>query len=160
MPCSGESLTEVKAGGASSRHPAPMQTALLPPHQAMALSLDAVAEAGVDIVPVYFERFFAQQPADSAMFHNRAASQGAMVGEMLTMLLAQAAGEEWVPMMMRAQVATHWDHGPIALERYRNALDLLVDVLAETAGALWLPEYEAAWRGQVKRMFALIARVY
>ena len=60
MPCSGESLTEVKAGGASSRHPAPMQTALLPPHQAMAMSLDAVAEAGVDIVPVYFERFFAQ----------------------------------------------------------------------------------------------------
>lgn len=137
-----------------------MQTALLPPHEAMTASLDAVAEAGVDIVPVYFERFFAQCPADSAMFHNRAASQGAMVNEMLTMLLAQAAAEEWVPMMMRAQVTTHWDHGEITLQRYRDALDLLVDVLADTAGPAWLPAYEAAWRGQVERMFALIARVY
>ena len=137
-----------------------MQTALLPPHEVMTASLDAVAEAGGDIVPVYFERFFAQRPADSAMFHNRAASQGAMVNEMLSMLLAQAGNEEWVPMMMRAQVTTHWDHGEIALQRYRDALDLLVDVLADTAGARWLPEYEAAWRGQVERMFALIARVY
>lgn len=126
----------------------------------MLASLELVAEAGVDIVPVYFERFFAQCPADSAMFHNRAASQGAMVNEMLTMLLAQAASEEWVPMMMRAQVTTHWDHGTIPLERYRDALDLLVDVLADTAGPRWLPEHDAAWRGQMERMLALIARVY
>lgn len=132
----------------------------LSPHDAMMQSLDAVAEAGVDIVPAYFARFFAQCPADEAMFLNRAASQGAMVNEMLTMLLAQAAGEEWVPMMMRAQVTTHWDHGEIPLERYRAALDLLVDVLADTAGAGWQAEWDAAWRGQVERMFALIARVY
>lgn len=137
-----------------------MQQDTVTPHEAMMLSLDAVAAAEVDIVPVYFARFFAQVPADEAMFLNRAASQGAMVNEMLTMLLAQASGEEWVPMMMRAQVTTHWDHGEIPLERYRQALDLLVDVLAETAGPRWRREYDAAWRGQVERMFALIARVY
>lgn len=132
----------------------------LTPHDTMLASLEAVAEAGQDIVPPYFERFYAACPADEAMFHNRASSQGAMVNEMLTMLLAQAEGAEWLPMMMHAQVTTHHDHGDIALPRYREALDLLVDVMGDTAGPRWLPEYEAVWRGQVERMFALITRFY
>ncbi|MBU6268764.1 MAG: globin [Sphingomonadales bacterium] len=127
-------------------------------HDLMLASLDAVAVADVDIVPRYFERFLAGRPDEAALFHNRAASHGAMVNEMLTMLLAQAADEGWVPMMMRAQVTTHHDHGDIALDRYRDALDLLVEVLAEAAGPRWRPEFDRVWRGACDRLYALIAR--
>lgn len=120
----------------------------------------AIAEAGVDIVPVYFERFFTRFPGQSANFHNRVTSQGAMVNEMLTMLLAQAGGESWVPMMMRAQVTTHHDHGAISLDEYRGALDLLVEVLADAAGAGWTDAADAAWHGEADRLYALIERAY
>lgn len=126
----------------------------------MCASLDLVAEAGVDIVPAYFERFFALYPADAENFHNRASAQGAMVNEMLTMLLAQAAGEDWVPMIMRAQVTTHYTHGDIALEQYRGALTLLVDVLRDTAGSGWTAAYEQAWSEEAEALFALIARYH
>ena len=120
----------------------------------------AIAEAGVDIVPVYFDRFFVRFPGQAANFHNRVTSQGAMVNEMLTMLLAQAGGESWVPMMMRAQVTTHHDHGAITLDEYRGALDLLVEVLAEAAGDGWTDAADAAWTGEADRLYALIERAY
>ena len=137
-----------------------MDTALDTRHALMLASLDLVAERGVDIVPRYFARFYAAFPDDEANFHNRAASQGAMVNEMLTMLLAQAAGEQWVPMIMRAQVTTHYTHGEIALSQYRDALTLLVDVLAEAAGPGWTDVHDQAWREEADTLFALIARHY
>ncbi|MDE2595837.1 MAG: globin [Sphingomonadales bacterium] len=137
-----------------------MAATVLDARAAMEQSLDAVAEAGIDIVPVVFARLFAAHPQDRAMFHNPGASEGAMVTEIMTMLLAQAAGEPWVPMMMRHQVATHHDHGLIPVERYRQTLDLFIDVLAETAGPRWLPAHEQAWRGEVDRLSALIEKHY
>ncbi len=129
-------------------------------HGMMTASLEGIAERGVDIVPAYFARFYAAFPGDEANFHNRAASQGAMVNEMLTMLLAQAAGETWVPMIMRAQVTTHYSHGDIALSQYRDALSMLVDVLADAAGPDWSAAQDAAWREEADALFALIARYY
>ncbi len=83
-----------------------------------------------------------------------------MVNEMLTMLLAQAAGETWVPMIMRAHVTTHYSHGDIALSQYRDALTMLVDVLADAAGPDWSAAQDAAWREEADALFALIARSY
>lgn len=140
--------------------PFPMTITTLSAHDAMQDSLMAIAEAGADIVPLYFDRFFARFPGQASNFHNRATSQGAMVNEMLTMLLAQASGESWVPMMMRAQVATHHDHGAISLDEYRGALDLLVEVLADAAGDRWSAAAEAAWCGEADRLYALIERAY
>jgi hemoglobin-like flavoprotein len=137
-----------------------METLLDTRHALMTASLDSIAEQGVDIVPAYFARFYAAFPDDEANFHNRAASQGAMVNEMLTMLLAQAAGETWVPMIMRAQVTTHYNHGDIALSQYRDALTLLVDVLAEATGPDWSAVQDAAWRAEADALFALISRYY
>lgn len=123
-------------------------------------SLDAVAASNVDIVPVFFARFFAEFPAEQANFHNPRSSQGLMVNEIMTMLLALAAEEDWLPLMLRTQVRTHHDHGDLALERYRDVLGLFVTVLGEVAGARWTPAYERAWRDQAARMFALIERYY
>lgn len=137
-----------------------MQNESLSAHDLMLASLDAVAQADVDIVPVYFERFFGSFPAEEKNFYNKDSSRGLMVNDMLSMLLGQAEGADWMPMMMRTQVITHRDHGDIALERYRDALDLLVTVLADVAGDRWCAAYEQAWRGETAKMFALIERAY
>ncbi|NBC37551.1 hypothetical protein GTZ99_13430 [Novosphingobium sp. FSY-8] len=129
-------------------------------HAAMLDSLEVIALADVDIVPLYFTRFFATYPDEEGNFYNKTSSQGLMVNEMLSMLLAQAEGAEWVPMMTRTQVITHRDHSDIALERYRGALDLLVAVLAAAAGDGWTPAHHAAWQGEVDRLFTLIARAH
>lgn len=123
-------------------------------------SLEAVAETGVDIVPLYFERYFAAYPADKAMFYNRQSSQGVMVNEMLTALLSQAEGSDWVRTYLRAQVTTHHDKGVFPVERYRAALDVLIDVLGTTAGDRWSPAYESAWRNEAARMYGMIVQYY
>lgn len=122
--------------------------------------LEAVGDAGVDPAPLFFDRFYAAYPHERERFCNRASSEGLMVNEMLSMLLAQAGGEPWVSTMMRAQVNTHHDHGEVALDQYRVAFDLLLDVLAEAAGERWKTDDAAVWRAQADGLFALIARYY
>lgn len=137
-----------------------MVTATLTAHALMLESLEAVAASDIDIVPVFFTRFFAEFPAEQANFHNPRSSQGLMVNEIMTMLRALAADEDWLPMMLRTQVRTHHDHGDLALERYRDVLNLFVTVLVEVAGTRWRPAYEQVWREQAARMFAMIERYY
>lgn len=129
-------------------------------HDRMAHSLEIVGAAGIDIVPLFFARFYAAYPEERERFCNRASSEGLMVNEMLAMLLAHAAQEPWLATMMRAQVNTHHDHGDIRLEQYRIALDLLVGVLREVAGDGWNSDHDAAWAAQVAGLFAMIARFY
>ena len=129
-------------------------------HGLMLASLDAVADAEVDIVPRFFARFYADHPQDRAMFHNPGSSHGAMVNEIMDTLLALAGGEEWVELMLRNQVRTHHDHGDIPLERYAQALDLFIAVLAEAAGPAWTAAHHHAWRTQADRMLAIITRWY
>lgn len=129
-------------------------------HDLMLQTLDAVAAADTDIVPLFFARFFADHPAEQVNFHNPGSSHGAMVNEILDTLLALASGEDWVELMLRNQVRTHHDHGDIALERYAQALDLFIAVLADAAGPAWSADQHRAWREQANRMFAIIARYY
>jgi hemoglobin-like flavoprotein len=126
------------------------------PHDAMMESLEAIAEADIDIVPRFFAELYARYPAEAANFLNPGHSHGTMANEMLTMLLALADGEGWVPTMMRIQQFTHDSHG-IALERYEQTLTTLVDVLRDAAGTRWLPEHDAVWRTQTRRLFGIIA---
>lgn len=134
-----------------------MTVATTPAADLMAQSLALVER---DIVPEFFARFFAGFPTEERNFHNRATSQGTMVNEMLSFLLALADGEDWLPTMLQTQVLTHHDKGEIALERYRDSLHLLVDVLADAAGPGWTVEHEGAWRGQADRLYAMIEGYY
>lgn len=137
-----------------------MESDVLTPHGLMMGSLEALAEAGIDIVPRFYVRFFAVYPEQEANFHNRVSSRGLMVNDMVAMLLAQAEGADWLPLVLRAQVATHNDKAAIVLEQYRGTLDLLVDTLAEAAAADWTGAEDRAWRGAAAGVFALIERYY
>ena len=150
----------VKAGRQSVWHSRHVEIDACTSLDLMTRSLEAVADAGIDIVPRFYSQLFALYPEQEANFHNRASSRGTMVNDMVAMLLAQAEGADWVSMIIRAQVATHHDHGDIALEHYRGTLHLLVDVLAEAAGPAWDDAQERAWRRQAAQLFDLIARFY
>ena len=132
----------------------------MPRHETMLRALDAVAESGVDIVPLFFERFYAACPEQAALFCNRGSSEGLMVNEMLSMLLAQAGEEAWLPTMMRAQINTHHDHGDIQLEQYRVTLGLLLETMQAVAGERWTPTFNKAWQDACDGLFGMIARYY
>jgi hemoglobin-like flavoprotein len=129
-------------------------------HAVMEGSLEVVAAAGIDIVPVFFERFHRAIPSQRERFYNRGSAEGLMVNEIIAMLLAHSRGEAWLPTMLRASVNTHHDHGGIELEHYRITFDTLVAVLRDTAGAGWTEDFERAWQGQADQLFALIKRYY
>ncbi|WP_139150029.1 hypothetical protein [Sphingobium yanoikuyae] len=119
-------------------------------------SLEGIALADIDVVPLFFEKLYERYPAEKPNFLNPEHSHGAMANEMMTMLLALAQGEDWVPTMMRIQQFTHRSFGDIAIERYGQALETLVDTLGDAAGAHWQPAYEAVWRAQTARLFQII----
>jgi hemoglobin-like flavoprotein len=129
-------------------------------HDTMLRALYAVAESGVDIVPLFFERFDAACPEQATLFCNRGSAEGLMVNEMLSMLLAQAAEEPWLPTMMRAQINTHHDHGDIQLEQYRVTLGLLMETLQSVAGERWTPAFSEAWQDACDKLFGMISRYY
>ena len=133
-----------------------MDAALASRHELLLASLEAAAAR--DIVPLFFARFFARWPHAEAMFANPRSSHGTMVNEMLSLLLAQAEGEAWVPMMTRQRVINHYDHGDIPLEQYASSLQILIDTLAEAAGDSWRGEWDAAWRAQAAQLCALIGK--
>ncbi len=131
-----------------------------PAYEALMASMDAIVADGVDIVPMFFAHFFRANPAEQAKFHNKLSSHGNMVNEIMGLLLAVAAEEPWVEMFTRAQLRTHEGYGDIALERYREALDMFVDVLGESAGARWTAEWDRCWRDQAARLMVMIERWY
>lgn len=129
-------------------------------HRAMLQSLECIAARDIDIVPRFFTRFFAAYPAERERFCNRTSSEGLMVNEMLSMLLASAAAEPWLATMMRAQVNTHHDHGDIAIDQYAAAFAMLVDVLREASGEHWIPAAEAAWQAHASALLEIVTRYH
>src|SRR3546814_1673165 len=58
-------------------------------------SLEAVMEAGKDITPFFYDRFFALYPEQRANFYHFESTSGNMVNEMITSVLALASNEAW-----------------------------------------------------------------
>jgi len=125
-------------------------------YDVMMESLEGIALADIDIVPLFFERLYERYPGEKPNFLNPEHSHGAMANEMMTMLLALAQGEDWVPTMMRIQQFTHRSFGDIAIVRYGQALETLVDVIRDAAGDDWRPAHEAAWRAQTAHLFRIV----
>src|SRR3546814_16575284 len=59
-------------------------------------SLEAVMEAGKDITPFFYDRFFALYPEQRANFYHFESTSGTMVNEMITSVLALASNEAWL----------------------------------------------------------------
>jgi len=123
-------------------------------------SLYAVAEAGQDITPVFFARFFARHPEQQAMFFQPTSSCPAMVKEILDSLLALATSDGWVDASIHNLVIAHRCYGNFPLPLYAELLDLFVETLAEVAGNRWSAAFDAAWRQVTAELYALIARAH
>ncbi len=123
-------------------------------------SLYAVAEAGEDITPHFFERFFDRHPEQQAVFFHPTVTCGAMMNEILESLMALATQESWVPTSIQNLVVAHRSYGDIPLPLYAELLDLFVETLAGIAGERWSAEYDAAWRRQSAELLELITRAH
>lgn len=119
-------------------------------------TLEAIGEAEIDPVPLYFERFFARFPEQDEQFHNRSSSEGMMFNEMLELLLGMAADKKWIPVLACSHVRTHDDHCDIGSEQYRGSLELMLEVLKEAAGDAWDERQQAAWRTEIERLMECI----
>ncbi|MGD9472462.1 MAG: globin [Novosphingobium sp.] len=123
-------------------------------------SLCAVAEAGEDITPHFFTRFFARHPEQQALFFQPRVSCGAMVNEILDSLLGLAAHEGWVNSSIHNLVIAHRCYGDFPPSLYAELLDVFVDTLADLAGERWNAGYDAAWRQLAAELHKLIVSAH
>lgn len=123
----------------------------------MERTLLAVADTGIDIAPLLFERFLAAYPVQRATFINLEAAMGRMTNETVEALLGLATSEFWVPVTIANFVDLHRNYGEIPLAQYVAFVDMVVDTLSEAAGAGWTEAQELAWRTQAKRLNGMIA---
>ena len=123
----------------------------------MASTLVAVADADIDIIPGLFERFFAAFPEQRPAFINLAAASGRMTNETIQALVGLAADESWVPVTITNFVDLHRNYGEIPQAQYMAFVDMVVDALADAAGAGWNEHAECAWQAQAGRLKAMIA---
>lgn len=123
----------------------------------MMQSLEVVADTGQDIVPIFFDRFFAAYPEQRRSFYHPNVTCGAMVNEILESLMGMATGETWVPGSIQSLVVAHRSFGDIPLDQYSGLLDIMIKTLAEIAGPRWTPEFEAAWQEQADELKQIIA---
>ena len=123
---------------------------------AMEASLAAVADAGVDIRYVLFDRFFAAFPDRRASFMIVDASSRRMTDETLQMMLGLAKGEGWVWPLVAELVFTHRAYGRLPIAEYDAFIDMTVEELGAAAGAAWSAATAAAWQRQAKALKAMI----
>lgn len=121
-------------------------------------SLYAVAETGEDITPHFFKRLFDRHPEQQAFFFHPDSTCGTMVNEMIELLMALAAGQQWVEGSTQSLVISHRCFADIDLPLYAESLDLLIDTMANLAAEQWTPQFDEAWRMQATRLNAIIAK--
>ncbi|MGP1281654.1 MAG: globin domain-containing protein [Parasphingopyxis sp.] len=120
----------------------------------MTALLEAAGEAGVDIVPIVFDRFFAEFPEARALFPHVEAAAGRMVNETLEAMLGLAENAWWVETTIVNFVDLHRNYGAIPAAQWTAWVDMTVDALAEAAGEG--ADGERAWRRQAGRLKAMI----
>jgi len=130
------------------------------PAETMEQSLVAIADAGVDIAPLQFERFFRAFPDQRSTFTNLEAAQGRMTMETVEALIGLATQESWVPVTITNFVDLHRNYGPIPLEQYFAFVDMIVLTLAQAAGPSWTKEQEQVWTAQAKKLNGMIAEAF
>ncbi|MBC2776375.1 globin [Parasphingopyxis marina] len=125
-------------------------------NEAMMAGLAAVGEAGVDIVPALFDRFFARFPETRELFLSLEAATGRMTNETLEAMIGLATDEYWVETTVINFVDLHRNYGAIPMAQYAAFIDMTVNALAEAAGTGWSAQAGAAWRRQAERLKAMV----
>ncbi len=113
-------------------------------------SLEQLAEAGVDIVPLVYAQFFEQCPAAKPLFATREAQtvQGKMVNELIQTVLDQLEVKPYSATMVRTMVDDH-DSWGVDIAMYDAFLAAFLHVLCHTQGVTIAPETQALWQQQL-----------
>ncbi|ALH78855.1 hypothetical protein [Sphingopyxis macrogoltabida] len=122
----------------------------------MEAALIAVADAGIDIRHVLFERFFAAYPERRASFISVDAASRRMTDETLQMIFGLAKGEAWVWPLVAELVFTHRSYGALPIAEYDAFIDMTVAELGAAAGAAWDDATAAAWQRHADALKAMI----
>jgi hypothetical protein len=122
----------------------------------MEASLTAVADAGIDIRHMLFERFFAAYPERRASFISIDASSRRMTDETLQMMFGLAQGEGWVWPLVAELVFTHRSYGALPIAEYDAFIDMTVEELGVAAGTAWNAGAAAAWQRHADALKAMI----
>jgi len=115
-------------------------------------SLEMIAESHGDIVPLVYQRFYAQYPETRRMFGRDESNihQGHMFNGMLLAILEQA--EERCPDgSISAWVQDHHLWG-VKQPMFRAMFFAVLDTVRECLGTAWDGALEKAWRRQVGRL--------
>ncbi|WP_164118247.1 globin [Sphingorhabdus sp. Alg239-R122] len=126
-------------------------------YSAMEAPLLAIGEAGTDIVPAVYDRFFTRFPEERAKFLNFEAAAERMVNETLEALVGLSENASWAETTVINFVDLHRDYGVIAQRVYAGFVDIVVEAVGEAAGDAWTPASKAAWHTQAQRLKAMIA---
>lgn len=112
-------------------------------------SIEAVALTGVDIVPLFFERLFERYPEQRDNFQRPAATQGAMVDDMIALLAEFASGSPTARAALHDCLDRHQSYGPIAIEHFTEAWNILLKTCEVVAGRDWSTRFSQYWSNLV-----------
>lgn len=120
-------------------------------------SIEAVALTGVDIVPLFFERLFERYPEQRDNFQRPAATQGAMVNDMVALLAEFASASPTAQATLQDCLDRHQSYGPIAIEHFTEAWNILLKTCEAVAAGDWGARFSQLWSNLVAQA-GLISR--
>jgi len=122
---------------------------------ALAASLELVAERCGDPTERVYDRLFARQPEMKALFLGDQSRQarGQMLNMVLDTLTNMAAGETWAGNMIRAERINH-DQIGVPFEVFATFFTVVHETFREACGEDWTPGMEAAWTDVLARAAA------
>ncbi|MEM7158308.1 MAG: globin domain-containing protein [Myxococcota bacterium] len=113
-------------------------------------NLELVAERNPDLMAGFYSLLFERYPQVRPLFsRNSQAEQQKMLGEALTMLVAQVDDEAFVVETMRSVGRKHVDYG-VEDHMYGWVGECLVETLARASGDAWNDALAEAWTGVVQ----------
>jgi hemoglobin-like flavoprotein len=121
-------------------------------------SLEAIAETGVDIVPLVYECYFATTPAALEHFGIAPGDElpiwaGHMINELLLCLISDDEAD--LRSRAFAVTTTHCGKG-IDSGLYRSLCECVVQVVADLSGDAFGAAQRQAWNARVDRLMALV----
>ena len=122
---------------------------------ALAASLDLVAERVGDPTTLVYDRLFAQQPEMRDLFVNDHSGQarGHMLQMVLETLTNMAEGAAWPANMIRAERINH-DQIGVPFDVFATFFTVVHETFRDAAGEGWTREMEDAWTHVLARAAA------
>jgi hemoglobin-like flavoprotein len=112
---------------------------------ALETSFDLVAPRGEELIDLFYAKLFAAAPAVMPLFaHTDLRRQKAMLLGTLVLLRKSLRDLDAIVPKLRALGARHVAYGAEP-EHYPVVGQVLIESMADVAGAAWRPEYSTAW---------------